>query len=132
MRNHYNTAVTVDGFLYGFDNGTLRCLDAASGEKRWAKRGFGKGSLVASGGLLFVLGDDGSLALVRATPEAFEELGRVQAMTGRAWTAPSLAHGRIYLRDFDELVAYDVSDQTGGTSAPAAGIGPDSAPQVQP
>lgn len=126
MRNHFNTSVVIDGFLYGFDNGTLRCLDATTGEMRWAKRGFGKGSVVASGDLLFVLGDDGTLALVRADSEAFEELGRVQAMTGRSWTAPSLAHGRLYLRDFDELVAYDVSEGAGGSAAVAP------APEVQP
>jgi len=113
MRNHFNTAVHVAGHLYGFDNGTFRCLDAATGEKRWAKRGLGKGSLVASGSLLYVLADDGSLLLVEASPEGFNELGRVQAMSGRAWTAPSLANGRIYMRDFDEVVAYDLTDSGG-------------------
>ena len=109
MRNHFSTSVLVDGHLYGFDNGTFRCLAADTGEQRWAKRGFGKGSLVASGGLLYVLGDGGLLALVRAHPERYEELGRTQAMTGRAWTAPSLAGGTLFLRDFDEIVAYRVA-----------------------
>ncbi len=108
MRNHFNNSVLVDGHLYGFDNGTLRCLDAATGEKRWAKRGFGKGSVVASGDLLFVLSDAGLAVLVRATPEGFEELGRLQVMEGRSWTAPSLADGRLYLRDFDEIVGLDI------------------------
>ncbi len=109
MRNHFNSSVLVDGHLYGFDNGTFRCLDAQTGERRWAKRGFGKGSLVAAGGLLIVLSDGGTLALVEATPEAYRELGRSAAMTGRAWTAPSLADGRIYLRDFDEIVGFEAS-----------------------
>ena len=108
MRNHFNTSVLVDGHLYGFDNGTLRCLDAATGEKRWAKRGFGKGSVVASGDLLYVLSDAGLVVLVRASPEGFEELGRSQVMEGRSWTAPSLANGRLYLRDFDEIVSLDI------------------------
>ena len=119
MRNHFNTSVVVDGHLYGFDNATFRCLDAATGERRWAQRGLGKGSLVAAGDLLFVLADDGTLALVRATPEAYVELGRIAAMRGRAWTAPSLADGRLYLRDFDEIVAYDVSGEGGGEAVPA-------------
>lgn len=119
MRNHFNTSVLVEGHLYGFDNGTFRCLDARTGEKRWAKRGFGKGSLVAAGGLLYVLGDDGTLALVRASPEAYEELGRVQAMEGRAWTSPTLARGRLFARDFDEIVAYDVL--AGGGAPTGAG-----------
>jgi outer membrane protein assembly factor BamB len=108
MRNHFNTSVLVDGHLYGFDNGTFRCLDAETGEKKWARRGLGKGSLLAAGDLLFLLGDDGSLVLAPASPEGFREAGRVQAMNGRAWTSPSLAGGRIYMRDFDEIVAYDV------------------------
>jgi len=115
MRNHFNTAVLIEGHLYGFDNSTFRCLDAATGEKKWAKRGFGKGSLVAAGNLLYVLSDDGVVALVHASPEGYAEAGSLQVMEGRSWTAPSLADGRLYVRDFDELVSLDVSG-SGGTS----------------
>ena len=114
MRNHFNTSVLVDGHLYGFDNGTLRCLDAATGEKRWGRRGFGKGSVVAAGDLLYVLSDAGLVALVRATPDGFEELGRRQVMEGRSWTAPSIAHGRLYLRDFDEIVSLAIGEAEEG------------------
>ena len=120
MRNHFNTSVLVDGHLYGFDNGTLRCLDAATGEKRWAKRGFGKGSVVASGDLLYVLSDAGLVVLVRASPAGFEELGRSQVMEGRSWTAPSLANGRLYLRDFDEIVSLDVGGAVSKSSQEGA------------
>lgn len=122
MRNHFNTSVHVGGYLYGFDNATFKCLDAETGERQWSRRGFGKGSLIAAGDLLYVLGDAGQLALVRATPEAYEELGRVKAMTGKAWTSPSLADGRLYLRDFDEIVSYDV--RAAGQSKAADGAGP--------
>ena len=108
MRNHFNTSVLVEGHLFGFDNGTLRAIDAATGEKKWAKRGFGKGSVVAAEDLLVVLSDFGLVALVRATPERYEELGRSQVMEGRSWTAPSIANGRLYLRDFDEIVSLDL------------------------
>ena len=113
MRNHFNTSVLVDGFLYGFDNATFRCLDAATGERRWAARGFGKGSLVASGDLLFVLSDTGEVALVEATPEEYREAGRLEVMQGRSWTSPSLADGHLYVRDFDELVSLDLRGASG-------------------
>ena len=120
MRNHFNTSVLVEGNLFGFDNGTLRCLDAATGEKRWGKRGFGKGSVVAAGDLLYILSDAGLVVLARATPDGFAELGRLQAMEGRSWTAPSLANGRLYLRDFDEIVSLDIHGvaTTGQKGAP--------------
>lgn len=119
MRTHFNAVVAVDGHLYGFDNATLRCLDAETGEKLWAKRGFGKGSVVAAGDLLFVLADDGTLALAAADPAGYRELGRVQAMRGRSWTAPTLAHGRLYARDFDEMVSFDLRRAPAAASSAA-------------
>ena len=117
MRNHFNSSVEVGGFLYGFDNGTLRCLDASSGERRWAKRGFGKGSLVADGEKLFVLGDGGTAALVHADPAGYREAGRLHLTAGgRAWTEPSLAGGRLLVRDFDEIVSLELrGDDPEGT-----------------
>jgi outer membrane protein assembly factor BamB len=109
MRNHFNSSVAVGEFLFGFDNGTLRCLDAANGERRWSKRGFGKGSLIAARDRLFVLGDAGAVALVHADPTTYQETGRLQLTTGgRAWTEPSLANGRLLVRDFDEIVSLEL------------------------
>ena len=109
LKNHFSSSLARDGFIYGFDNGTLKCVDAATGEQRWAERGFGKGSLIAADGLLLVLGDRGTLALAEATPEAYHELARVQALKGKSWTAPTLAGGRLYLRDQSEIVCLEVA-----------------------
>ena len=108
LKNHFSSSVHVDGYIYGFDMGTLRCLDAATGESKWAHRGLGVGSLIAADGLLFVLGDRGRLVLVEATPEQYRELGSLQVFDSRTWTAPSLADGRLYLRDHEELVCVEV------------------------
>ena len=120
MKNHFNTTVYHQGHLYGFDNATFKALDVATGKTKWAHRGFGKGSLLLADGLLLVLSDRGVLALVEATPEAYRELGRVQAMNGKAWTSPSIAGGRIFLRDQDEIVAYDLRTAASAAAAPAA------------
>jgi outer membrane protein assembly factor BamB len=108
LKNHFSSSVHVDGYIYGFDMGTLRCLDAATGESKWAHRGLGVGSLIAADGLLFVLGDRGRLVLVEATPEQYRELGSLQVFESRTWTAPALADGRLYLRDHEELVCVEV------------------------
>lgn len=108
MKNHFNSSVYHQGHIYGFDNATLKAIDATTGTTRWAQRGFGKGSLVLADGLLLVLSDRGHLALVEATPEAYRELGKVQAVTGKAWTGPSVAGGKVFVRDQDEIVALDL------------------------
>lgn len=121
MKNHFNNAVLVGDHLYGFDNATFKCLSVATGEPTWASRGLGKGSLlVADGNLLIVLSDQGTLLLVEANPNAYTELARFQAMEGKAWTAPALANGRLYLRDHDEIMALEMKGPgTRTASAPA-------------
>lgn len=122
MKNHFNNAVLVGDHLYGFDNATFKCLSVATGEQTWAFRGLGKGSLLAADGdLLIVVSDQGTLLLVQAAPGAYTELARFQAMEGKAWTAPTLANGRLYLRDQDEIVALEMkAPGARATSAPAA------------
>ena len=108
MRNHFNTAVVHNGYIFGFDNATLKAISVETGEMAWGKRGLGKGSMILADGHLVVLSDRGKLLLIEASGEGYNEIGSVQALEGLCWTAPSLADGRLYLRNHDELVVYDV------------------------
>ncbi len=108
MKNHFTTSVLYHGHLYGFDNGTLKCLDAASGEMKWARRGYGKGTLTIADGLLYVLSESGKLVVGEAGSAGFTETGALQVLTGaKAWTPPTIANGRIYVRHQKEMVALD-------------------------
>lgn len=104
MKNHFNSSVLHESFIYGFDDGTLKCIRAENGETQWRKRGFGKGSLIVADGRLIILGERGTLALAEATPEAYRELARAQVLKGRCWTSPTLARGKLYLRNQREIV----------------------------
>jgi outer membrane protein assembly factor BamB len=121
MKNHFNTTVFHQGHLYGFDNATFKALDAATGQTKWAHRGFGKGSVLLADGLLLVLSDRGVLALVAATPDGYRARGRGQAMNGKSWTSPAIAGGRIILRDQDEIVAYDLRAAAAVADSPGTG-----------
>ncbi|MEM7354989.1 MAG: PQQ-binding-like beta-propeller repeat protein [Acidobacteriota bacterium] len=117
MRNHFSSSLVHAGHLYGFDNATLKSVELDSGEQKWAKRGFGKGSLIYADGHLLVLSDRGVLALVEATSESYVEKGRLQALEGLCWTAPTLAGGRLYLRGQEEMVSYDLTGEGGRADA---------------
>lgn len=108
FKNHFSSSVLHGGHLYGFDNATLKAIDALTGEQAWAKRGLGKGSLILADGHLLVLSDRGVLVSIEATPEAYNEKARVQAIEGKSWTAPSLADGKLYMRNHAEMVCYDL------------------------
>ena len=109
MRNHFNSSVLVGETLYGFDNSSLKAINPRTGEQLWAKRGrLGKGSLIAADGLLIVLSEKGQLMLVEANPEEYRQLASAQVLSGRCWTSPTLASGRLYLRNREELLALDL------------------------
>jgi outer membrane protein assembly factor BamB len=100
MRNHFNSSVYLDGFLYGFDDNQLACLDANTGQTRWTTRDFGKGSLVATADKrLLLLSDKGLFGIAKANPDAFELLAQGQILEGKCWTAPVLSNGLVYARN---------------------------------
>ena len=109
MKNHFATSVYYQGHLYGFDESILVCLDAATGKEKWKTRGYGKGSLIIADGHLVILGDNGKLGIAQATPEAFREKTTRTVFKDKCWTNPSLANGRIYLRNEKEIVRLDIT-----------------------
>jgi outer membrane protein assembly factor BamB len=105
LQTHMAQPVRVGDQLYGFSRHyarkpELRCIDFATGRVRWIQEGVAAGSLLAVGGnRLLVLHGDGQLALLEATPDAHREVTRTKVLTGRCWTPPALAHGRLYVRN---------------------------------
>lgn len=109
FRNHFSTSIYYQDLLFGFDESNLKCLDAETGEPRWASRDFGKGSLVRLGDILMVLSETGEVGLVRATGESFQELARARVLEGKCWTAPAVAGGRLFVRNSSEIVCLDLN-----------------------
>jgi outer membrane protein assembly factor BamB len=108
MQNHFASSVLYRGYVYGFNDATLTCLDVRTGKALWKQRGFDKGSLLAAADRLYILGERGNLAVAEATPEQYRELAQFQAFRSRCWTAPVLADGRLYLRDEQEVLCLDL------------------------
>lgn len=118
MANHMNNCVLWEGHLYGIHGNshdrnscTLRCIDLATGEKKWEQRGFGCGSLTLADGKLIIFSDRCDLVIAEATPTKYTEVSRFdQVMRGKSWTTPILSHGRVYCRSVDgTVVCLDVS-----------------------
>jgi outer membrane protein assembly factor BamB len=105
LRNHFNNSVHHRGAFYGFDNAILKAIDAATGRTLWRERGFGQGSLVLVADHLLILSEEGELALAEASPKALAVRARLPVLSGRCWTPPSVARGRVYLRGASEIVA---------------------------
>jgi outer membrane protein assembly factor BamB len=113
MRSQMSGPVLIDGYLYGFDDNQLVCVNWKTGEQVWAEKAPKKGSLSAAGDKLIVIGENGTLYIVKATPESYQPIASAEVLTGKCWTMPVLANGYIYVRDVKKdapgkLVCVDV------------------------
>jgi outer membrane protein assembly factor BamB len=108
LRNKFSSSVLYDGFIYGLDEDTLVCLDAASGERKWRDGRFGYGQVLLAGGHLLILGGNGDLALVKASPVAFDEVAWFPALHGKTWNCPAIADGKIFVRNSVEMACFDL------------------------
>jgi outer membrane protein assembly factor BamB len=119
MVNHHGGVVLVDGYIYGYsDSGGWTCQNFKTSEKVWTERkALSKGAVTCAEGMLYCLGEnDGTVALVEASPKGWTEHGRfkLEAQTtqrsprGKVWTHPVVTDGRLYLRDQEFLSCYDV------------------------
>ncbi len=67
MKNKFNSSVLYEGFLYGFDDAILACIDVKTGELKWKGGRYGYGQLLLAGGYLVVITEQGDVVLVAAT-----------------------------------------------------------------
>ena len=118
LQNHHCTSVFKDRFLYGFDgmNGArLKCIDFDTGKEKpdWDASGVGKGSILLADRHLIIQTERGELCLIEATPEEFRLVAKIpKVLTGNNnWATPTLVDGRLYLRDDEKIVCYDVRPQ---------------------
>ena len=72
---------------------------------------FGRGSKIQIGDKFIVLGERGTLSLVKINYKQFEEISRTSYKQIRypAWTAPVLSRKRLYLRDEDALICLNLA-----------------------
>jgi outer membrane protein assembly factor BamB len=111
LLNHHGGVIRVGEYLYGGGGPGLVCMEFKTGVPKWQARSVGRGSLVVADGHLYVRSPEGAVALVEVTPEGYREKGRFRQPERSRFPAfqhPVVANGRLYLRDADVLLCYDV------------------------
>lgn len=119
FQNHHGQMILKDGYVYAghqHGNGFPICVELETGRVAWGGdiRGPGKGSAaitLADGQLIFRY-QDGALALIEATPDEYRLRGTMQPeyQEDRSWAHPVVSDGRLYLREQDQLMSYDLRE----------------------
>lgn len=118
MQNHHGGMVVFDGALYGGNGGNgggnLICLDYQTGEVLWDQRGnskVSKGSIALADGRIYYRLEDGTMLLVEPNKKEYVERGRFKQpdrTRSPAWAHPVIANGKLYVRDQDLLLCYNI------------------------
>ena len=129
IENHHGGAVLVGEHLYGFSEGKgWTCQELKTGKVVWqakesakdqenkAGKVLGKGSILYADGHLYLRSEagPGTLALIDATPAGYKETGRFDPPNRsdkNSWPHPVVADGRLYVRDQDVLLCYEVKQK---------------------
>jgi outer membrane protein assembly factor BamB len=115
MANHHGGVIKVGDYVYGYSDGKgWTCQDFKNGEATWGEKDkLGKGSLVYADGRLYLRSEEkqGTVALIEASPQGYKEHGRFDQpdrTEKNSWAHLVIAGGKLYLRDQDLLLCYDV------------------------
>jgi outer membrane protein assembly factor BamB len=113
--NQHGGVVLVGKYLYGFSEAKgWICQDFENGKSMWSEKDkLGKGAISVADGMLYLRAEDGkgTVVLVEPSSEGFKEKGRFDQpdrSEKNSWPHPVIIGGRLYLRDQDVLLSYDV------------------------
>jgi enterochelin esterase-like enzyme/outer membrane protein assembly factor BamB len=110
FKNSLATPVYHDGHFYGFSGNFLTCVNAEDGERTWKSRPPGGHGLIRVDDRLVVYTPDGALVVVKASPERYEEVARLQATDNGGHTWPVFADGKIFVRNLEKILRIGVTE----------------------
>ena len=117
LQNHHGGMIMMGDHVFmgqGHNNGFPACLEWKTGKNLWEKsRGAGGGSaaIVSADNKLFFRYQDGVMALIDTDTRKYRPLGhfKLAIKNGESWPHPVIVDGKLYIRDQDELIVYDIS-----------------------
>lgn len=119
LQNHHGGMVLIGDYVYGghgHNSGAPICVELLTGKVKWrVNRGPAGGSaaVVAADGQLYFRYDEGLMALIEVTPDGYKLNGKFEFPKGGnpSWAHPVVAGGKLYLREQDQLLVYDIAEK---------------------
>ena len=104
----------VGDFIYISTMTGLQCLAWNTGKPSWSDTTLGRCMYTIADGMLIVREQKGPVSLAAVDPKTFVSVSKFTPPRPDkgvpAWTFPVVANGRLYIRDYDTLLCYDICD----------------------
>lgn len=112
FRVHHGNMLRIGEYVYGssgdFGPAPMTAVHIATGQVAWQDRHFPKATMLYASGKVVVLDEDGRLALATLSPTGLTVHAEASVLTKTAWTVPTLAGGRLYVRDRSSIAAFEM------------------------
>ncbi|MBY0231671.1 MAG: PQQ-like beta-propeller repeat protein [Gemmataceae bacterium] len=116
LRNKHGGVLVAGDRMFGDtdDGGRPYAAEWKTGKTLWRRgregKGGGSASLTWADGMLYIRYQDGWMALVPATGDKYVEKSgfRIPGVRRESWSHPVVIGGRLYLREDDAILCYDV------------------------
>ena len=120
IQNHHGGVIKIGDYFYGSSSKAWVCQSQVDGESVWSDRKIKKGSVVYADGMFYhVEESSGRVLLVQAGPESHSIVSsfKMSPQTerrkpkGKIWVHPVVANGKLYVRDQEIILCYDIKSQ---------------------
>ena len=117
LQNHHGGLVLVGNHVYaghGHNKGFPICVDFITGKVIWGgdirNAGTGSAAVMYADGRLYFRYENGVVVLIEASPAGYVEKGSftIPGVRDPSWAHLTIADGRLYVREQDNLYCYDL------------------------
>jgi outer membrane protein assembly factor BamB len=126
LQNHHGGLVLVGNHVYaghGHNKGFPICVDFVTGKVAWGgdirNAGTGSAAVMYADGRLYFRYENGVVVLIEASPTGYAEKGSftIPEVRDPSWAHFSIADGRLYVREQDNLYCYDIRQAKSASSS---------------
>jgi outer membrane protein assembly factor BamB len=108
LQTKFTSCVLKDGMLYAGDQRGLGCVEFMTGKERWFNRKLPNASVLIAGEAMIVFSEDGRLLVGKPSPDGFKPTAQVELLSGRCWTIPTLANGKLFVRNLERAACVEL------------------------
>lgn len=115
VRFFHSTPIRIGDFVYGCSGDGppmfFTAVNVKTGKIAWKERGFNKATCTYADGKMYILDEDGKLTLAKVSPTKLTVISSFKPLEKTAWAAPTIANGRLFVRDQKKVMAFDIPNK---------------------
>lgn len=112
LRVHHSNVTRIGDHVYGpsgdFAAIKFMAVDVRTGQVAWQDRRLGRVNCLYADGKVIALQEDGQLYLATLSPEGLTIHCTAKLFDGRGWTVPTLVAKRLYVRNREAIMAFEL------------------------